>query len=1384
MYNSAIPKSKSKLSVKSISTTDDIDSYMTANSHIIDDYDTSQDVSHAQDIEINSVQNNQSNDIIQKTNMQVKERKVKKPRATSSYYEPHEGFDFNEEADTNPIPDIDYRKSYALTNEYKNVKNQSNHLSSSGDQVEISNNQNNSMNDASVQDNNKDEKVIHSDVESEDEQCNNTYDSILPDNVNEAKEKLRKTMMMSESLFENQNAILEKEHKKRTTILNPNFSNSSILESKSNVSKMKSNKVADPPLSDEEDDTSVYKNTEFDLKREDFNHLFIISTRNFDKESLEEEEDKEVCLSFDIEELAFVHAVEESGWGEVTLIKSLKRGWVPLNYFTDCIKPLNVFLPKGEKEFDNIVELRAIILSRQYLAPLFQSVGRFLVNPVKINSDLEQPQLDIKAINQIQKSIKKLLVSTGCISRENEIVAKKVLVKKTRKRLLADWYSVSLKADKYKGTSNPEKIIVLKKMIFQLLRRAYLFYNIWSIEVQTFENEKRLFNLKKQNLNENTLKGPSSDAVKIPTNISYLKNAPMAQSRLNEVNNYLFQYAGLILGRMDLIENNSAGFEVLEYIIRQIVLLLRELLYISKACSVMINEKYNNQYQNTLDSSLDPLLKLVTQLVSAIKEFINIMLEKLNNEDSLLLQDSQVVITSQDEYMPTPAASKIIFIVSKMTGYITNCIVGCNNYLRMLGDFELGDDRQYPNFAANSISSEDFIKICSKSLLEEIKQMEWKIVQDKLNINKSLARYSVVQNGILNHKSMILNNGGMDFISEMLENDDNEENSLLKDKLLQKFTIQEGDQGRNDMETLKMENDKINDRNSMFTELEFDKETYQLHTGTLRGIICYLTDEITYQNHHVELKDSHFDEDDQILLKTFFMSYKMFTDSKTLIALLITRFDDANISKKYENRDYQPNYFNNWATQLRYRKRLVLKFIRTWLESYWDYKNDYSCLPILMNFFNETCNKVLPLESKNLMNILSNIMLISNASDKNIKIPQMVPNTLRNSKLKKLMLRFSRDLSLAGSEDINDSQMVETYDLLNEKNQDSLPISSESIGLNNLLTPKECVEVKECLNKYVSGLNISDLRTDLNTFEIISLWNKLDNEKNGYIHIDNNTMICDLNSMEVAKQFTLIESYTFANIDIDEFALYLSNSGFDKESSNITTIVKFNNSLSNYIIESLVSGKTTSSVLNRFTSWLKIALSCYYFKNFNTLACIMTSLQKHDISRMKFIWNNLKGQNLELYTKLVKIMDPSGNYKNYRQKLKYFTKDLKKTFESDTMDLKENNCVVIPFLYLFLQDLTMVGELNSATSSTNPNKKRIHISKFYKMTNILDNIEELQFFIVSNLQPALNLTQNDSFDNNFIANLPELQEFIMLEIWDVNKKYELDPYRADKILNR
>lgn len=1296
----------------------------------------------------------------------------KKSRATSSYYEPRDDdITFNEVAySTNPIPNLDYRKTYALTNEYKPVN--------------------------TIESEFLDKNIIsEQNVKEEEAEYDTTAESIPIETIHRAQENLRQSMILSESIFNNQNAILEKESQKKASIIHPIANISPIFE------KKKASLIEEEGESNDGRSQSLLKNSELTFRKEDFNHLFIISTKSFDKNSLEEEEDKTVCVSFDSDELAFVHAVEESGWGEVTLIKTLERGWVPLNYFTDCIKPLELFLPvyeNHEDKNDSIVELRATILSRQYLAPLFQTAGKFLVDPINdINMDGFQV-LDIESINSIQKAIKQLLVSTGCISRNNEIVAKKLLVKKTRKRLLADWYSISLKADKYKGSCDPKHISTLKKMVFQLLRRAYLFYNIWAIEIQTFENEKRLMSLKKKNLEMNKQSrqsdtvSSSSSELNLPVNTVYLEHPPMAQKRLTEVNNFLFQYVGIILGRMDLIENNSAGYEVLEYIIRQIILLLRELLYISKSCSLLINEKYNNQYENNLDSNLDPLLALVSELVSTIKVFINKMFDRLNRDENFLYEASKVIVDDQDVYKPSPEAMRITNIISEMTNYITNCIVSCNNYLRVIGDFQLGDDKKYPNFAVNAISVNDFIKICSKSLLDQIKQMEWKIVQDKLSINKSLGRYSIIQSGLLSDKNLMLNNNGVDYLNELLEEDrsDNKETSFLKDKLLQKFTIQETADSQSEKVAKQHELNKINDRSSMFKELEFDEMSQQLVSGTLRSFVCYLTDEIVYQKHNFNSNNS-LTKNDELLISTFFMNFKLFTDSKTLISLLITRFDANDFSRKYEKRDYQPTIFTNWQSQLRHRKRLVLKFLRTWLESYWDYKANYSCLSILMNFLNETCNKFLPLESKNLMTIVSKIMLINN-SDTNPNFVQLVPKSLRSSKMKSMMLRFSEDLSLDSFDAQNDKQMVEEYDLLEGK--DSLPVPISGLGTANLLTPKEFVEVKNSVEQYRAALQLPQKQTLLPT--MVSFWNNL--VMNNYpLKKESDNMLCDLNSMEVAKQLTIIESYLFAKIEVDDF-LNVDLNKTQNTSPNINQLVDFTNGLSNYVIESLISGRTTSLILKRFQCWLKIALSCYYYKNFNSLACIMTSLQNHNISRMKFIWNNLKGKDLDLYSKLITIMDPSSNYKTYRSKLKVFTQKLKKNYDLDSLSSVNpdgNNCVIIPFLNLFLQDLFMVNELNSATSTLNPNKKIILISKFYKVTYILEKIQELQFFIVDNLEPLLldkdgigktsaAGVEDGSRNKELITNIPILQELIFLEIWSVHNEYLRDPDRAYRLLNR
>ncbi|CDO92807.1 unnamed protein product [Kluyveromyces dobzhanskii CBS 2104] len=77
------------------------------------------------------------------------------------------------------------------------------------------------------------------------------------------------------------------------------------------------------------------------ISEENLAYLFIIAVHSFNVSSLENPEDAAICISFEKDDVAFVHSVDESGWGEVTLIKNMQKGWVPFNYFADAVKQKN-----------------------------------------------------------------------------------------------------------------------------------------------------------------------------------------------------------------------------------------------------------------------------------------------------------------------------------------------------------------------------------------------------------------------------------------------------------------------------------------------------------------------------------------------------------------------------------------------------------------------------------------------------------------------------------------------------------------------------------------------------------------------------------------------------------------------------------------------------------------------------------------------------------------------------------------------------------------------------------------------------------------------------------------------------------------------------------
>lgn len=236
-------------------------------------------------------------------------------------------------------------------------------------------------------------------------------------------------------------------------------------------------------------------------EEEDLSSLFIRALHAFDSSTLQSESDSSICLSFAKDDLAFVHTIDESGWGEVTLIESLERGWIPMNYFTTAVAERDSLEEDEDEdkvedeEVEEQEEENEALPNSHYIKPLFHACGKFLMNPLSHRNRKGRYTFSIRVVNSIRDGVRVLLQQTDCLSRSNEIVTKRQVVRKARKALLADWYNLMVKANEFKGTSNFSKIEILTLMVYQVTRKATEFLEVWSIESKQIvkrANERKL----------------------------------------------------------------------------------------------------------------------------------------------------------------------------------------------------------------------------------------------------------------------------------------------------------------------------------------------------------------------------------------------------------------------------------------------------------------------------------------------------------------------------------------------------------------------------------------------------------------------------------------------------------------------------------------------------------------------------------------------------------------------------------------------------------------------------------------------------------------------------------------------------------------------------
>lgn len=202
--------------------------------------------------------------------------------------------------------------------------------------------------------------------------------------------------------------------------------------------------------------------------------------------------------------------------------------------------------------------------------------------------------------------------------------------------------------------------------------------------------------------------------------------------------------------------------------------------------------------------------------------------------------------------------------------------------------------------------------------------------------------------------------------------------------------------------------------------------------------------------------------------------------------------------------------------------------------------------------------------------------------------------------------------------------------------------------------------------------------------------------------------------------------------------------------------------------------------INIFKTWLKIAISCLYLRNFNSLASIITSLQSHLITRLTRVWAELSEKYKDLYDYLSGIIHPDKNYNVYRKKLRKF------------LVSNDYNIPIVPYCSLFLQDITFVTDGNPSYRNANTflNQKLINIDKYLKTTRIIADIESLQIPYTNPLTTPRDTKRSSLSFLNTKSNEPEhyniipvqsLQELILLELWKVNQLNKTEEDRAWKL---
>eukprot|EP01117_Protostelium_nocturnum_P018579 TRINITY_DN7801_c0_g2_i1.p1 TRINITY_DN7801_c0_g2~~TRINITY_DN7801_c0_g2_i1.p1 ORF type:complete len:608 (-),score=155.67 TRINITY_DN7801_c0_g2_i1:364-2187(-) len=186
------------------------------------------------------------------------------------------------------------------------------------------------------------------------------------------------------------------------------------------------------------------------------------------------------------------------------------------------------------------------------------------------------------------------------------------------------------------------------------------------------------------------------------------------------------------------------------------------------------------------------------------------------------------------------------------------------------------------------------------------------------------------------------------------------------------------------------------------------------------------------------------------------------------------------------------------------------------------------------------------------------------------------------------------------------------------------------------------------------------------------------------------TSITKYQPEELAKQMTLLASERFRGVTPNELLEQRWSKGdISANAPHVKAIIDNFNHIQNWITSTIVMEDDVNERGSLLKQFILTAHACKSHGDFETMFIIGVALGQTSISRLKRSWKRVDDNTVakKKWLKIESLCEANLNYKNYRTALK-------------TRVVEEKKGATIPYLGIFLKDLTFIEESNERYADT------------------------------------------------------------------------------------